>query len=418
MSPAVARVRSWHRVGRADARDPMAAMATMATPARILAAACPSSSSRFRTSAAVASRLGSRARTRRSSRARAASLDDPARDLDAAHLEALVRETRASGEGARLHVVAFSGGVDSSLAAYLVHRAFGNGNGHGDRCVPDGIARARRGCVAAIGVSPALPAAQLAVARDVAAAIGVELWEVPTDEGDVPGYVANEGESCLHCKNTLYSTIRAVADAAARAVGDGDGDGDARVPGDVPGVVSDVALYNGTNADDLTDPTRLGLLSATRYRVNSPLCALSKTRVRELARAAGLPNWNLAAAPCLRSRLAAGVPATPGTLGDVENAESDVRDILRLGPEENMRVRVLGMGTTGTTGTTGMTGTVPGPGDDSARATARLELDPGRVAEVAGDASLRNALEGALRARGFVATEVRAFESGSVAKRT
>ena len=418
----------------------MAAMATMATPARILAAACPSSSSRTRTSAAVASRLGSRARTRRSSRARAASSDDPARDLDAAHLEALVRETRASGEGARLHVVAFSGGVDSSLSAYLVHRAFGNGNGDGDgdgdRCVPgDGIARARRGCVAAIGVSPALPAAQLAVARDVAAAIGVELWEVPTDEGDVPEYVANEGESCLHCKNTLYSTLRAVADAAARAVGDGDGDGDARVPGDVPGDVSDVALYNGTNADDLTDPTRLGLLSATRYRVNSPLCALSKTRVRELARAAGLPNWNLAAAPCLRSRLAAGVPATPGTLGDVELAESDVRDILRLGPEENMRVRVLGMGTgttgisgttgtprmlgmTGMPGTPGMTGTVPAPGDDDARATARLELDPGRVAEVAGDASLRNALEGALRARGFVATEVRAFESGSVAKRT
>ena len=408
-------------------------MAPHASPTRILAAARPSAVRRTRTGDAVASRPGSRARTRRSSRPRAASSDNLARELDAAaHLEALVRETtRASGEGARLHVVAFSGGVDSSLAAYLVHRAFGDGdgdgNGNGDRGVSgDGIARARRGCVAVIGVSPALPAAQLDVARDVAAAIGVELLEVPTDEGDVPEYVANEGESCLHCKNTLYSTLRAVADAAARAVGD------ARVPGDVPGVVSDVALYNGTNADDLTDSTRLGLLSATRYRVKSPLCALSKTRVREVARAAGLPNWNLAAAPCLRSRLAAGVPATPGTLGDVELAECDVRAILNLSPEENMRVRVLGMGTvtTGMSDTTeisgmrgmqemqGRTGTVPVHGDETARATTRLELDPGRVAEIAGDASLRDALKGALRARGFVVTEVRSFESGSVAKRT
>ena len=66
----------------------------------------------------------------------------------------------------------------------------------------------------------------------------------------------------------------------------------------------EVALYNGTNADDLTDPTRLGLLSAAHHRVNSPVCQLSKLRVRQLAQAAGLPNWNLAAAPCLRSRLA------------------------------------------------------------------------------------------------------------------
>ena len=66
----------------------------------------------------------------------------------------------------------------------------------------------------------------------------------------------------------------------------------------------EVALYNGTNADDLTDPTRLGLLSAAHHRVNSPLCQLSKLRVRQLAQAAGLPNWNLAAAPGLRSRLA------------------------------------------------------------------------------------------------------------------
>jgi PP-loop superfamily ATP-utilizing enzyme len=90
-----------------------------------------------------------------------------------------------------------------------------------------------------------------------------------------------------------------------------------------------VVLYNGTNADDLTDPTRLGLLAASHHRVESPCCQLDKASVRRLARVAKLPNWNLAAAPCLRSRLATGVPATTQTLGDVEAAEAAVREALR-----------------------------------------------------------------------------------------
>ena len=78
-----------------------------------------------------------------------------------------------------------------------------------------------------------------------------------------------------------------------------------------------------------------------------------------------------------------------------------------------MRVRVLGMGTvtTGMSDTTeisgmrgmhgdaGENGDGPRPRGRDARATARLELDPGRVAEIAGDASLRDALRGSSRAR-------------------
>jgi hypothetical protein len=85
----------------------------------------------------------------------------------AAELDALVAETRESGIGASLHVVAFSGGVDSSLAAYLVQRAFGDGDGVGGGNAGDASGdvvggAGARGCVAAIGVSPALPAWQLA----------------------------------------------------------------------------------------------------------------------------------------------------------------------------------------------------------------------------------------------------------------
>ena len=110
--------------------------------------------------------------------------DDDAADDEAElarTLDAMVESTRTAGAGARLHVVAFSGGVDSSLAAYVVHRAFGDGE--------SGTSSPR--CAAAIGVSPSLPQSQLQIARDVASHIGIDLWEVPTHEGDVPEYVAN-----------------------------------------------------------------------------------------------------------------------------------------------------------------------------------------------------------------------------------
>ena len=119
--------------------------------------------------------------------------DDDARL--ARELEAMVESTRAAGAGARMHVVAFSGGVDSSLVAHVVHRAFGAGDDDDDDD-DDDLSGASPRCVAAIGVSPSLPQSQLQIARDVAAHIGIPLWELPTNEGDIPEYVANAGAVC------------------------------------------------------------------------------------------------------------------------------------------------------------------------------------------------------------------------------
>lgn len=86
----------------------------------------------------------------------------------------------------------------------------------------------------------------------------------------------------------------------------------------------------GTNLDDLSDPTRLGLVAARDFEVASPLAGLSKAAVRAVARSLGLPNWDWAAAPCLRSRLQFGVQATPEALGLVERAEALVSRVLGL----------------------------------------------------------------------------------------
>ncbi|RQM24207.1 hypothetical protein B5M09_007383 [Aphanomyces astaci] len=116
-------------------------------------------------------------------------------------LDQLLARVRQAGSSKHVNIVAYSGGVDSSLVAALVHRVFPENS------------------IACLGVSAALPQDQLLLARNVASAIGIPLWEARTSEGNDPRYVENKGQS--------------------------------------PGVIP--VMFNGTNADDKLDPTRLEL---------------------------------------------------------------------------------------------------------------------------------------------------------------
>ena len=227
--------------------------------------------------------------------------------IESIHTQILAR-IRRSGTSEGLNLVAYSGGVDSTLTAHLVYTIF-----------PENT-------LAMIGISASMPELQLSRARHLAEHIGLPLRELKTAEGRLTGYVENTGSSCYHCKMTLYETMqnfsKALVDELRTRAGR-------------------VVLFNGTNADDLSDPTRVGLKAAREYEVSSPLSELTKQEVRALSHHVGLPNWNYAASPCLRSRLQYGVQATPENLARIEAAEEIVRAICGLDDQDNLRVRHL-----------------------------------------------------------------------------
>jgi len=192
-------------------------------------------------------------------------------------------EERLSGLGGT--VVAFSGGVDSSLVAALAARALGS--------------RA----LAVTAVSPALAAGELEGAREVARAVGIAHECVSTEELAREAYRRNGPDRCYHCKTELYDVLGALG--AARGY---------------------PAVLSGANADDAGD-WRPGLRAAAERGVIHPLLEqrLGKAEVRELARRLALPSAAKAASPCLASRIPYGTPVDPGTLERIDRAERGVR---------------------------------------------------------------------------------------------
>lgn len=193
-----------------------------------------------------------------------------------AHVAAL-RSTLATLPGL---VVAFSGGVDSSVLLAEAHAVLG------DRAV------------AATAVSPSLAPSEREVARAVAAAIGADHVEVETFEGRRPAYVANGRDRCFHCKSELFDRLAALVERYGR-----------------------VAV--GTIVDDLGQH-RPGHLAAAQRGVLTPLAdaGMTKADVRELAARHDLPTADAPAQACLASRVAYGLPVTPDRLGRIAAAEA------------------------------------------------------------------------------------------------
>ena len=209
------------------------------------------------------------------------------------HDDKLARLRAGLGDLGRV-VVACSGGVDSCLLAVVAHQVLG------------------RSALVVTAVSPAVPAGEVAQVEALAAEFGFRWRAVRTEELARPGYVANAGDRCYHCRSELFDVLAPVAAAeGARAGGAG---------------TAAVAIAVGTIVDDLSDH-RPGQRAAAERGIRTPLAdaGFTKADVRAAARQLGLPVWDKPAAACLASRIPYGTPVTLGTLDRVGRAEAAVR---------------------------------------------------------------------------------------------
>lgn len=184
-------------------------------------------------------------------------------------------------------VVAFSGGVDSGLLAYVATDVLG-----------------AEKVLAATAVSTSLAPSERSDCRRLADQWGMRWIEVDTDEGSRPEYVANGIDRCYHCKSELMEKLLPVARAEGAAI----------------------AL--GVNVDDLDDH-RPGQAAAREHGAVFPLvdAGLGKRAVRESARALGLDIWDKPAAACLASRVPYGTAVTFTTLSRVSRAEEALKEL-------------------------------------------------------------------------------------------
>ena len=196
--------------------------------------------------------------------------------------------------GLRSAVIAFSGGVDSSL---LLKAA----------------SMAKMRVLAVTGRSETTPRADIESATRTALAIGVAHRIIETRELGIEAFASNPSDRCYHCKRHLFDLLTELAHDEGYA-----------------------SVLEGSNADDAKEH-RPGMRAARELGVRSPLleAGLTKLDVREISRTLGLDTWDRPSSPCLSSRVPYGMRITPEALGMIGRAEDALR---ALGIRE-LRVR-------------------------------------------------------------------------------
>ena len=181
-------------------------------------------------------------------------------------------------------LVAFSGGVDSTL---LAKAAF------------DALAER---AVAVTAVSASLAPRELDEARQLATRIGISHRLETSSETTLPQYLVNDDNRCYHCKTELYAICERVAGELDLSV-----------------------TVNGLNTDDLADH-RPGNRAAEEAGVRSPFVELGfdKAAIRDHSRRLGLPTADKPELACLASRFPTGTPISITGLGQVAAAEEVV----------------------------------------------------------------------------------------------
>jgi len=183
-------------------------------------------------------------------------------------------------------LVAFSGGVDSTLLTAVAVKVLG------------------KSATAATAVSGTYTERERSEASQLAKAIGISHQEIKTRENENPLFLDNPPNRCYYCKLELYNVLE-----------------------ELKNTIGASCIIDGTTTDDFSD-YRPGMIASRECGVRSPLAeaGLSKDDVRALSRQLGLPTADKEAQPCLASRIPYGTPITEESLKQVELAENILRE--------------------------------------------------------------------------------------------
>jgi len=180
-------------------------------------------------------------------------------------------------------LIAFSGGVDSSVVAALAKRALGDN------------------AVAVTIDNGALRDGEIEQATATAKAIGIRHTLIALDPRDISEVTQNDPERCYYCKKLVFGALRGLADKLSLNV-----------------------VMDGTNASDL-DVHRPGLKALRELGIVSPLLDFTKEEVRNFARNLGLTNADAPSAACLLTSFPYGTIITPGRVERLRDAERAVK---------------------------------------------------------------------------------------------
>lgn len=184
-------------------------------------------------------------------------------------------------------LVAYSGGVDSCLLAYLSNQVL------------------KTAALAVILKSQLMPNSELLQAQSLAESLGLNCLVAEFTILEDRQFIQNPAKRCYICKKSSAALLKSIAAANGISI-----------------------IADGVNLSDYED-YRPGIAACDEEGIWHPFvdAKINKEDIRALARSLDLPVWNKPSSACLASRIAYGEPITEDRLHMIEEAEDFIRGL-------------------------------------------------------------------------------------------